>query len=159
MYFDTLSKWLRLPRKTMDGPNPYGRNFTRAMERADVRSSQIQKLTGASASTVGNWKRRGVPGDQAEIVAGYLKVDPAKISQQHHVHQLEQRAQHLQSEPEDRVLPAKLSEVAEAEVSYRRPPSAREYRAQRLVEILDEADLNHHDMDLIERLIERLSRK
>ena len=57
-----------------------GRNFQRAMANKDVRPKDIIDLTGASSSTVGNWRRRGVSREFAVTVAEFLGVKPDQIS-------------------------------------------------------------------------------
>lgn len=182
--------------------NPFGHRFAQAMAQAGRRPRDIAELTGASQSTVGNWKRRGVSEEYAGIVADFLQVDPADISQTlSEAIKLQKKILDLQDrtvEEHENALAARAEvdrlrqdkavmeqELAKAERVSGAPParqgdmmgfqvqkrddaplrqhpesfSVRRYRNERLLEIIEQANLSHRDQDFIEDLIFRLSQK
>lgn len=168
-----------------DDTTPYGTNFRRAMARAGMKPADVVDATGASAQTVTNWRARGVSSKYAEQVAEFLGTTPEKISPRYReLHVLQSAAMKEQwsraqaekaakIEAQDRIDRAErlLSEyksvqadmegerVEEVTRPHRPYSSAYEYRVQRLLETLQLAHLSPRDMDLIEAIIDRLSRR
>lgn len=125
-----------------------GRNFSRAMDRAGVRQSDVMSLTGASASQVSNWSKRGVSAQFATAVAEYLKVKPHQISLVRESYASDEVAV-LGDDPAQYTRTRPGPSVSE--------PKPLDPGKQALIEALEEARLSRSDLALIELLVARLS--
>jgi len=127
-----------------------GRNFLHALARAGKQQTDIMTLTGASQSTVSNWAARGVSRNHAPAVAKYLGVPADKICAWIPPESVPEGPPRHYGTSDTDFLPA--GEVLTSDSGRRR------LYPDRLIALIEEADLNASDLRMLEDVILRLVR-